>query len=159
MKIKIKKQQQFGFSLIETIVVLAIMSMLATVVVVSFSAFRNGKILDVAAEQVLSVISESRGKTIYSEDAYQYGVHLEAGRIVAFKGDIYSATDPSNVATVLSSLVEISSISLAGGGADITFQRLTGKVANSGSFRVRLKADTSRYKNISVNSVGIIELE
>lgn len=154
--IKIKK---LGFSLIETIIVLAITGSLATVVVVSFSAFRNGKILDVAAEQVLSVISESRGKTIYSEDAYQYGVHLEAGMVVAFKGAVYSATDPSNTATVLSSLVEISNVSFAGGGADITFQRLTGKVANSGSFRVRLKADTSRYKNISVNSVGIIELK
>lgn len=157
--IKKQKQQQFGFSLIETIVVLAIMSMLATVVVASFSAFRNGKTLDVAAEQVLSVISESRGKTISSEDAYQYGVHLETGGVVAFRGEIYSAADPSNAATVLPSLVEISNISLAGGGADITFQRLTGKVSNNGSFRVRLKADASRYKIINVNSAGIIGLK
>ena len=105
------------------IVAIAIGAVLvAAVVVISFSSFRNSKIVDISADQILSVINEARVKTVSSEDYSRFGVRLEAGRVVLFKGDIFTEPSSSNVQTTLSSLVEISNISLNGGGADIIFK-------------------------------------
>lgn len=154
-----RNKKQKGFSLIEMIIVLAVGAVLVTSVVVSFSSFRNSKIVDVSADQILSVINEARVKTVSSEDYSRFGVRLEANRAVFFKGDIFTESDPSNRETPLSSLVEISDLSLNGGGTDIVFQKLTGKTSNYGSLRVRLKSDNDKYKTISVKSTGIANIQ
>lgn len=152
-------KKQKGFSLIEMIVVMAIGAVLVSAVIVSFSSFRNNKIVDISADQILSVINEARVKTVSSEDYSRFGVRFEAGRVVFFKGDVFTEPNSSNVQTMLSPLVEISDISLNGGGADMVFQKLTGKTSNYGSLRVRLKSNNNKYKTISVKSTGIANIQ
>ena len=154
-----RKKNKQGFSLIEIIAVVAIGLILISVVLFSFSSFRNSKIIEVSADQVLSVINEARVKAVSSEDYSRFGVHLEIGRVVFFKGDIFTEPNLSNIETALSPLVEISDISLNGGGADVVFQKLTGKTGNYGSLRIRLKSDNSKYKTISVKSTGLVNLQ
>lgn len=151
--------KQKGFSLIETLAVVAIGGILISVVMFSFSSFRNSKIIDISADQVLSVINEARVKSVSSEDYSRFGVHFEAGKAVFFKGDSYVDQNSANVETELSPLAEISDISFNGGGADVVFQKLTGKTNNYGSLRVRLKSDNSKYKIISVKSTGIANIQ
>src|SRR3989338_10185735 len=160
-KVSVSKysRRRDGFSLIEMITVIAIGAVLVAVIVISFSSFRNSKIVDVSADQVLSVINEARVKTVSSEDYSRFGVRFEASRAVLFKGDVFTEPNSSNTETVLSLLVEISNISLNGGGADIVFQKLTGKTGNYGSLRVRLKSDNNKYKTISVKSTGIANIQ
>ena len=148
-----------AFSLIESVIAMAIGAVLVAAIVVSFSSFRNSKIVDISADQVLSVINEARVKTVSSEDYSRFGVRFEANRVVLFKGDIFAEPNPSNIETLLSPLAEISDISLNGGGADIVFQKLTGKTGNYGSLRVRLKSDNNKYKTISVKSTGIANIQ
>ena len=105
------------------------------------------------------MINEARVKTVSSEDYSRFGVRFEANRAVFFKGDVFAEPNPSNIETLLSPLVEISDISLNGGGVDIVFQKLTGKTGNYGSLRVRLKSDNNKYKTISVKSTGIANIQ
>ncbi len=153
------KRKNFGFSLIEIIAVIAIGGILISVVMFSFSSFRNSKIIDISADQVLSIINEARVKAVSSEDYSRFGVHFETGKAVFFKGDSYVNQNSGNVETELSPLAEISDISLSGGGSDIVFQKLTGKTGNYGSLRIRLKSDNSQYKNISVKSTGVANIQ
>lgn len=155
------KSKNYGISLIEMLVVIAIGAILVTAVIISFSSFRNNKIVDVSADQILSVLNEARVKTVSSEDYSRFGVRLEAARAVFFKGDVFTEPNPSNsnIETPLSPLVEISDISLNGGGADIVFQKLTGKTNNYGSLRVRLKSDNNKYKTISIKSTGLANIQ
>lgn len=152
-------KKQTGFSLIEMIAVVAIGAVLVAAIVVSFASFRNNKIVDISADQILSVINEARVKTVSSEDYSRFGVRFEAGRIVFFKGDIFTEPNSSNVQTTLSPLVEISNISLNGGTANVVFQKLTGKTNNYGSLRIRLKSDNNKYKTISVKPAGIVNIQ
>ena len=154
-----KQKSCSGFSLIEMIVAIAIGAVLVAAVVVSFSSFRNSKIVDISADQILSVINEARVKAVSSEDYSRFGVRFEANRVALFKGEIFIEPNPSNIETPLSSLVEISNISLNGGGSDIVFQKLTGKTSGYGSLRVRLKSDNNKYKTISVKSTGIANIQ
>ena len=148
-----------GFSLIEIVIAMAIGAVLVAAIVVSFSSFRNSKTVDITADQILAVINEARVKSVSSEDYSRFGVHFETSRAVFFKGDIFTEPNPANIETILSPLVEISNISLSGGGADIVFQKLTGKTGNNGSLRVRLKSDNNKYKTISVKSAGIADIQ
>ncbi|MEK7069530.1 MAG: hypothetical protein AAB962_00560, partial [Patescibacteria group bacterium] len=84
---------------------------------------------------------------------------LEAGRVVLFKGDIFTEPNSSNTETPLPHLVEIGNISLNGGGSNIVFQKLTGKTSNHGSLRVRLNSDNNKYKTISVKPAGIANIQ
>ena len=147
-----------GFSLVEIIVAMAIGAVLVAVIVVSFSSFRNSKTVDITADQILAVINEARVKSVSSEDYSRFGVHFETNRVMFFKGNIFTEPNPANIETILSPLMEISDISLSGGGVDIVFQKLTGKTGNSGSLRVRLKSDNNKYKTISVKSTGIANI-
>ena len=159
VKAKPCHRKNSGFSLIEIVIAMAIGAVLVAAIVVSFSSFRNSKIVDVSADQVLAVINEARVKTVSSEDYSRFGVHFETSRVVLFKGDVFTEPNSSNTETPVSPLVEISNISLNGGGANLVFQKLTGKTGNYGSLRVRLKSDNNKYKTISVKSAGIANIQ
>jgi len=156
---KLKIKNNYGISLIETIIAVAIGIVLMTVILVSISGFRDNRLLDVAADQALSVISDARSKTLNSEGASRYGVHIEASKVTLFKGAVYNQADSYNKITAISSLLEIANISLNGGGADIVFKRLSGKTDNNGSFVIRLKSDASKSKTISVKNTGVANIQ
>ena len=119
------------------------------------SRFRSGKALQVVAEDVLSLLDEGRADTLSAKDSYAYGVHFESSIIVLFRGAAYSSSDSSNKKVDIDGAVEISNISLAGGGAEVLFQRLTGKTNQSGTVTIRLKSDTSKIKTILIETSGV----
>lgn len=143
-----------GITLLELVVVIAIVVLLTSVIVTSFSKFRNDKILDTGVENILSVLAKARGNTLSSKNAYQYGVHFEASRTILFRGTTYSSSDINNEIISLDDSLEISSISLTGGGVDVVFDRLTGKTSMDGSVILRLKSDTTKTKTITINGTG-----
>lgn len=147
-----------GFSLIEIIVALSIALILIIAVIVSFSSFKEESELNKAVEDILIAIQTAHSKTISSENFYQYGVHLETGRLTVFKGTVFSESDPSNLKNELSSLIEISDISLNGSGSDIVFQKVTGKTENYGAITLRIKSSLLRAKTINIKSTGVTDV-
>ena len=146
-----------GFTVIEIAIVIVILAVLAAMAVVSFSGFRQNQILNSDANKVVSIINEARSKTLSSQNFSQYGVHFEAAKIVLFKGVSYSVSGSDNATTTLSNILEISGISLAGGGSDVVFQKITGKTDNYGAITIRVKTNTSKTKTINIRSTGITE--
>lgn len=144
-----------GFTIIEIVIVIAIMALLLAVIASPFQSFRNSKVLDTNSEEALSLLSEARGNTLSAKDGYQYGVHLESSQMVLFRGGTYSSLDASNKTVVLDNALEISSIALEGAGSDIIFDKLTGKTAQPGSFVIRAKNDTSKTRTITVVGTGV----
>lgn len=144
-----------GFTLLELLIVVAVLALLAGIILSSFTEFRNSKVLDTAVEDVLTLLSQARGDTLASKDDYQYGVHLEADRVVLYRGATYSGGDANNQTTMLDDALEITTITLVGGGSDILFDRLTGKTTQSGTFVIRVESDTAKTRTITVNGTGI----
>ena len=129
-----------------------------TVVVSGLVSFRKTSILTSSVELVASSLLGARTKTLSSEGGYQYGVHFESDRVVLFRGASYVAGDPNNLVTVLPVEVEVSSIALLGGGADLVFARLTGVTSQYGSVTVRVKSDVARTRTISILATGIVDV-
>lgn len=144
-----------GITALELLMVVAIMALLVSVVAMPFLGFRHNKILDTGTENILSMLSKARGNTLASKDGYQYGIHFQADRTVLFHGATYNSSDSTNEINILDTALEISSISLTGGGTDVLFDRLTGKTNQDGTITLRVKSDTSKIRTITIIGTGI----
>ncbi len=143
-----------GFSIYEFVMALAIFVFLAAGILAALSAFRNTQDLDRAANDVLTALREARERTLSSEGGSQFGVFVDASRAVVFPGTTYIEGGAGNKIFSFSPRVEAYSITLPGG--IVTFERLTGAASASGTVSVRLKADTTKIRAVSVNSNGLV---
>lgn len=147
MKHKILKTKNGrGFTLVEIIIIVAIIVILSALTFQSFSNLSEREALDKEALHVLSLLHEARSLTLSSKNATQYGVHLENSRAILFPGSSYSAGNPANKIVDLKESVTISTITLTGGGSDVIFNRLTGATGESGTTTLSLLADPSQTK-------------
>ncbi|MFC1751698.1 Tfp pilus assembly protein FimT/FimU [Patescibacteria group bacterium] len=148
-----------GLSLVETILIIAISLTLLVIVTSGFKSLRNSQILTSGSEEIVSLINEARSKTLSSEQASQYGVHFELNRAVLFKGDTFVEPSADNKELIYSGFIEMSSISLNGGGSDLVFERLTGETAQNGMVTINLTNDLSKIREITIEPSGTISVE
>lgn len=155
---KKEKKLSRGFTVFEILIVLTIIATLSSIIVTSFSQFRNTKILDTGVENTVSILAKARGNTLSSKNSFQYGVHLEATQVVLFRGGTYTVGDSNNEVSLLDSSLEISTIALTGGGSNVIFDRLTGKTSQGGTIIIRVKSDVSKTKTITINGTGLVSM-
>ena len=147
-----------GVTLVEFLVVLAVVLILSSIVFQTFRTLAQSKSLNGEASRVLAELSRARSLTIASKYADQYGIHFASSSITLFQGSSYSASSASNTVTVLSPTVQIASTSFAGGGLNVIFQRLTGATTQSGTLSIKLKNSTSS-KTIIIYKTGAFEIQ
>lgn len=152
-------QKRGGFTLIEIMAAVAIMVILATIVWGAFYSFRRQAALEAASENVIALLNQARAKTLASQASSEFGVHFESVKAVMFKGAVYSATSPDNEEFILPLSVEISAVSLEGGGSDIFFEKFSANASKTGSITLRLKSDVSKTKNIVITKTGLVYAE
>ena len=146
-----------GFTLIETLIVLAILALIIGIAMSAFGAFGRGQTLESGAAQVVALLGEARSRTLASINDQAYGVHFTSDKAVLFQGAVYSEGASTNKELLLGEELSISAISLAGDGSDVVFERLTGKVAASGSITLLHSAATST--TIAIDESGITYVE
>lgn len=147
-----------GFTLFETIVVIAILGLLAGTLWTLFSGPNFNPPASRDATLLISILNQARSLTLGSKDNTQYGLHFENSRVVLFRGDSYVASDPFNVSSELNAAVSISEINLSGGGTEVVFERLTGKTEQNGSISISLNADPAVSKTITIHESGLSEI-
>ena len=150
------KAKPSGFTIIELVVVVAILGIFVLIASQTLGLFTQQVNLNTTSQQIVSTLQLARNKTLAAEDESQYGVHFELLKYTLFKGSPYVSTDPDNVEYDLST-TEIYEINLTGGD-EIIFDRIRGTTANSGNIKVWLLEDNSRTETILVNSSGSISL-
>ncbi|MEK7555795.1 MAG: GspH/FimT family pseudopilin [Patescibacteria group bacterium] len=151
-------QSRKGITVVELVIVIAVIGVLSLVVFSPLARFRDSQVLVSTAEQVISLLYKARTDTIASKDAAQYGVHFEVGRAVLFKGATFTEPNSNNKELALPLLVRASTISLSGGGTDIVFDRLVGTTAQSGTIVLTLRNNASSTRTIAIGQTGTVEL-
>ena len=155
-KPRIKIKSGAGFTLIEIIIVIAILVVLSVVILNVFRTFDESKALSQEASNVISVLEKARQLTLFSKDFSQYGVHFDTDEITLFRGITYSSSDPNNSSTKLHSKVSIASVTLSGGGSDVIFKRLSGETDQDGTIVLQNKFDATDTINITIEKTGLI---
>ncbi len=148
-----------GISILELLIVLAILAIIVSFIILNLTKFRNEQALQNTTSDIISLVNEARTKTISSIDSTTYGVHFETSRAVLFAGSSFTEPNSSNKQVDINSAVSIPSsggINLNGGGSDVVFTRISGDTTNYGTIIVRLVSDATRQKTITINKTGIV---
>jgi len=130
-------KRQRGFTLLELIIAISIMSVITVITIISFASLRSRTDLNGNAQNIISVLNIARSNTISSQQASQWGTHFETSSYALFRGTL-----------------EISNITLDGGGVNTLFDRITGQTQNYGSISVRKISEPTNLINITIENSG-----
>lgn len=150
----ITNKKNKGFTLVELIIVLAIMLLLSAVVNFSFSQLSGGQYVDAASKTMYSVLYGAHSSANSSKDASSFGVRILKNKIISFEGSSYATAKSSSTYT-FSNLVSVSTSS--GIGTDIIFNNLYGQTSASGTINIYLISSPKTSSTMQVFSTGIIQ--
>lgn len=157
--LRTKRGGNSGFSLLEFTVVSAIISIIASVIVLPFLSFRQQTLLGVGAEDIVTTLNKARLGTMAAKGGFQYGVHLQADRIVLFQGTPYNSTAATNEVRLLDSHLTLSSIVINGGGSDILFDFFTGATSNNATTTLSVVGRPQASSTIVIRPSGVVYLD
>ena len=144
-------------TLIEILVLIALMSILAMLSLQSFYKLLSSKSLEGETARVVSELQRARALTLASKYSKPYGIHLAPGSVTLFEGTGYVSSSATNTLSTLSQSVVLS-YTLAGGGSDVIFQRLTGESTTTGLITLSLVGNISTTKSITVYQTGLLDV-
>lgn len=139
-----------GFTLMELLIVVAIMVILAAVTLPIYNSFFTLAVLDSVKVEIIQNIRLAQTKALAQENDSSFGLYFEATQYTLFQGSSYSArvlsldrifAMPANIN--LSNLLEI------------TFAKKTGLPSVSGSLILTNTANNST-ETIVINAAGAI---
>lgn len=164
-KIKNKKAET-GFTLLEIVIVAAILIIFASIVIPNFGPIKEQLDIDNSAKEIAAVLKLAQSRTLALENNSQYGVYFNAttlpNQYILFKGESYEERDTSaDQFYFLPERTEFSEINLVresdGNSANETvFSRLTGASQESGSISVALKTDETKNGTVYITTAGAI---
>ncbi|MDO8659039.1 MAG: type II secretion system protein [Candidatus Parcubacteria bacterium] len=147
-----KNFYQKGFTIMEALILVAVIGLIVLIVLPQFSKIRENQVLKTGVQDILSSIDKARSKTLSSLNSSEYGVHFQADKVIIFKGIVFSDISPDNETINIISPASITNISLVGGGSDIYFNRLLGVPSKTGTVTI---ATTNYNKIITISATGV----
>ena len=145
-----------GITVIELLIVIAVLGIVFSIIIPQFSKTRELQVLKSAVSDVMSSLNKAQSRTLASVDSSSYGVHFQVDKVIIFKGIIFVADVSDNETINIISPATISTIALAGGGANLFFNRLSGAPSVTGSIVV---SSTNFIKTITISSTGTVSVD
>lgn len=139
-----------GFTLIEVLVVFAIISIISAMSILSWQSFSDSVALGNSAKMIETKIKLAKNYSLSALNDTSYGVYLKSDSVTIFPGIAYIDGNPLNQVFTLTDGVEI----YDGVGNSILFSRLTGVTADFGTIGVRIINRPTKVKTISINAQG-----
>jgi len=157
---KNKKGKNAGFTILEVVIAIAILSVLSMVSIANFVLFQKTSELNNGVQEFIGIAKLAQSKSLASGLDNQYGVYLDTStspnHYVLFRGQSYALREPAFDAVYsLPSKIEFYSINL-GGGNEMVFDRLSGATEKTGSISFRVKTDTNQNKTIYISGSGTV---
>lgn len=126
-----------AFTLIEVILILAILSLVIFSGINVFRSFTYRSELNSQAQSIIEIIKQASSRTLASENAQSFGVHFETNLFVLFyPGPNYNPADPNNQVFNLKPNLTITNMNFSPSGIDVLFARVTGTPSRYGAFDV-----------------------
>lgn len=144
-----------GITIIELLVVLAVLGIIFSIVLPQFSKVKENQVIKNAVESVLSSIDKAHSETLSSLNSSEYGVHFQSDKVIIFTGKVFSGGASNNETINIITPASISNVTLggvSGVSGDVYFNRLSGVPNQTGTITI---SSTSYSKIITIGATGI----
>ena len=144
-----------GISLIELLIVFAVIGILLLIVLPRFSQIKETQVLKNAASETLSALNRARSNTLASVNSSEYGVRFEADKVIIFKGTVYNVGAADNEIINIISPATITNVTLngqSGTNGEMYFNRLYGVPSKTGTITITVSSST---KVITISAAGL----
>lgn len=144
-----------GVTIIELLVVLAVLGIIISVVIPQFSKTRENQVLKSGVQDILSSIDKARSQTLASLNSSEYGVYFEPDQIVIFKSNAFNPDAEDNEIINIVTPANISNVTLnlvSGTTGEIYFNRLSGSPSKTGTITI---STTNYSKIITISATGV----
>lgn len=139
-----------GFTLVEIILVVAIIAITAAATAPVYQSFQSRNDLEVAVNAIPPALRRAQVLAQAPDGDTSWGVRIQSGTIVVFQGASYAARN-----TTLDEVTDITSTITPSGLAEVVFTKFTGLPNTTGT--ITLTNVNGTIRNITVNGKGMIE--
>ena len=146
-----------GFTLIELIIVVGIMTMISMGAIVLFLSVQSNSAREVVVSEITTVLRRTQSRAMFGELQSEFGVQFFPNRYIEFLGDAYVEDDTGNTEHLLPAGVSLSSINF-NGETSVYFNRITGGASDAGTVDVRV-IGIGGVKRIDVNTLGTVNVQ
>lgn len=144
-----------GFTLFEIIIVISIISILASVLVVGFFNFRTHRSFELATKETRQIFENARSMTLAAVDDSAYGVFIGERELILFKGEEYEEEEMVDIVELPPKVI-ISQISFSPQANEIAFKRGTGEASSAGYIELSIINEVDKKHRVTISKQGII---
>lgn len=138
-----------GFTLIEVLLSVAIIGLLTGVSLPIYASFANRNDLEVTTENIVRSLRRAQSYSRAVNNDSQWGVAIQSGTIVVFKGATYATRDTAfDEATIIPNNVSTS------GFSEVVFSKLYG--APSATATINLNTINNDTRTVTLNAEGMV---
>ena len=140
---------QHGFTLVDTLMALGIMTAITALALPNYFAMRSNLILKDQVVSMVEIMRVARNRTVASQGGLAYGVSFESDHYVLFGGDPIAPQDTTVYPLI--NKVEV----LEGSGTYVLFDRFT---ASANETEIELGFPSGVSRRIRIDAIGNISL-
>jgi prepilin-type N-terminal cleavage/methylation domain-containing protein len=138
-----------GFTLVEVLLTIALMSIIAFMTIPVMQSFQVKNDFHIARNSIVQSLRRASLLASASQDDSTWGVFVQTGQVIVFKGASFGARD-----TAYDEVVLLSSSITYSGLTEIVFQKVNGYPLTTGAFT--LTSTNGDSGSITLNSKGMI---
>lgn len=147
----VRAKKHHGFTLVEMLLVIALISVIAALSIPLYRSFQTRNDLDLSANGVALLLRHARVLSEGMAGDQPWGVHFETGHAIIFIGPSYAGRYGTDVN------YEIPSTFVLGGASEVVFQERTGFVSTPTT--ITITSPNNETRSISVNAKGIVSTQ
>ena len=145
---RFQKRNRRGFTFTELILVVGMIVILAAVSVPVLQSFQVGNDLSVSVNVITQTLRRAQSLSQSMVSDTSWGVSIQSGAIILFKGTSYSLRDPS-----FDEIFDMPKSITPSGVGEIVFSKFSGEPQVTGDI---ILTTPNQLKTISINKKGIL---
>ncbi|XOU94293.1 MAG: prepilin-type N-terminal cleavage/methylation domain-containing protein [Candidatus Kerfeldbacteria bacterium] len=142
-------RQVKGFTLIEVLLILAILGLIGGLAIPFYQSFQVTSELENTTKEITQTIRRAQITAMSSEGLSDHGIHFAGQQYILFRGAIYNPADIYNESFDLSPSLSVST----GGNDDIIFSSVSGLPNVEAT--ITINTNNGRSNSITINGLGV----
>ena len=145
-----------GFTLIEIVVVIGILALIALFSVGEIRDYAATQQLQVAEQELVSLVRETRQRTLAAETHSQFGLRFASSSVTRFEGAAYADEPDSHTEQTFPGVTFVSP--LIDSDTDVVYSRLTGTPSATGTISI-IHGQTGLVRELRLTDAGLLVSE